>query len=292
MTDAGADSPHLAKEERAQAAQYTAPAALVIHEVVREEGEQELKKRVPAVGWSGLAAGMSMGFSFLCMSMIGSMLPDTPWRHLVASGGYTVGFVITILGRQELFTESTLTAFLPLLVRRDGATLRLVLRFWAVVLAANLVGTALFATLLSRPGLFPAPVVAALVDISRQSVDGVFTVTLLKAVLAGWIIALMAWLLPSARSARFFVIVFLTYVVALCRLPHIVAGSVESAYAVFTGLTSPGQYLTGFLLPTLIGNTIGGVALTAMLNHAPLAEDLKSGESDGASPAEPRAAGK
>ena len=68
MSDAGADSPHLAREEREQAAQHAAPAALVIHEAVREEGEQELRKRPVAVWWSGLAAGMSMGFSFLCMA--------------------------------------------------------------------------------------------------------------------------------------------------------------------------------------------------------------------------------
>ena len=235
MSDAGADSPHLAREEREQAAKHASPAALVIHEVVREEGEQELRKRPIAVWWSGLAAGMSMGFSFLCMAMLGSMLPDAPWRHAVASMGYTVGFVITILGRQELFTESTLTAFLPLLVRRDRATLVTVLRFWAIVLLANLAGTALFATLLSRPGLFPPSVQFTLGELARSSVDGVFLVTLLRAVLAGWLIALMAWMLPSARSARFFVILLLTYVVALCSLPHIVAGSVESAYAVLTG---------------------------------------------------------
>jgi len=218
---------------------------------------------------------MSMGFSFLCMAMLGSMLPETPWRHAIASMGYTVGFVITILGRQELFTESTLTAVLPLLVRRDRATLARVLRFWAIVLFANLVGTALFATLLSRPALFPAAVQATLAEIAKTAIDGAFLVTLLRAVLAGWLIALMAWMLPSARSARFFVILLLTFVVALCSLPHIVAGSVEAAYAVLTGAASVAQYLGDFLVPTLLGNTIGGVALVALLNHAPLADKLK-----------------
>ena len=287
MSDAGADSPHLAREEREQAAQHAAPAALVIHEAVREEGEQELRKRPVAVWWSGLAAGMSMGFSFLCMAMLGSMLPATPWRHAIASAGYTVGFVITILGRQELFTESTLTAFLPLLVRRDRATFVAVLRFWAVVLVANLAGTAMFATLLSRPGLFPRPVLDTLGELAKTSVDGVFIVTMARALLAGWLIALMAWMLPSARSARFFVILLLTYVVALCSLPHVVAGSVESAYAVLTGAASMQQYLGDFLVPTLIGNTIGGVALVAMLNHAPLADELKPDRSRGDSDLEP-----
>jgi len=41
----------------------------------------------------------------------------------------------------------------------------------------------------------------------------------------------MVWVLPSARSARLFVILILTYVVGLGHFPHIVAGSVEAAFA-------------------------------------------------------------
>jgi formate/nitrite transporter FocA (FNT family) len=283
---AGAESPHLAQAEQDQAAKHAAPAALVIHEVIREEGEQELKKRPSAVAWSGLAAGMSMGFSFLCMAMVSSMLPDTPWRHLVASAGYTVGFVLTILGRQQLFTESTLTAVLPLLVRRDLPTLLALLRFWVIVLIANLVGTAVFAALLSTPGLFPARVDAELLVISRAAIGDSFWLTLLRALLAGWLIALMAWLLPSARSSRLFVILLLTYVVALCSLSHIVAGSAEAAYAVMRGGVPLQDALLGFLAPTLLGNVIGGVALVALLNHAPLSKELQGGEV----PAEPAAA--
>jgi formate-nitrite transporter family protein len=282
MPAAGADSPHLEEAEQVQAAEHSAPQALVIHEVIREEGERELEKRPSAVAWSGLAAGMSMGFSFLCMALITSMLADTPWRHLIASGGYTVGFVITILGRQELFTESTLTAVLPLLMRRDRKTLLAVLRFWAIVLVANLAGTGLFALLLTYKGLFTEDVNASLVQISRAAVGGAFTITLLKAVLAGWLIALMAWLLPSARGARLFVILLLTFVVALGSLSHIVAGSVEAAYAVFHGHATVRDYAIGFLAPTLIGNTIGGVTLVALLNHAPLVDELQGDSNDAA----------
>lgn len=278
MAEAGARSPHLHTDEKAQAAEHAAPAAMVIHEVLREEGEAELARRPTAVAWSGLAAGLSMGFSFLGMALMRSALPDASWAVLVSSLGYTTGFVITILGRQQLFTESTLTAMLPLLVKRDVATLVAVLRFWAIVLFANLTGTTLFALLIVQQGLFPAAVQDALTHFARESTSGAFGPTLVRAVLSGWLIALMAWLLPSARSARFFVIVFLTYGVALGGFTHIVAGSVEAAYAVFSGNASLVQYCVNFLVPTLIGNTIGGVALVALLNHAPLAPQLqKSG---------------
>jgi len=44
-------------------------------------------------------------------------------------------------------------------------------------------------------------------------------------------------------------------------LPHVIAGSVEASFAVLAGHASGLDYLLRFLLPTLIGNTIGGVPL-------------------------------
>ena len=111
------------------------------------------------------------------------------------------------------------------------------------------------------------------VELATATMESPFWVTLLKAIFAGWLIALMVWLLPSAGSARLFVILLLTYVVALGHLSHIIAGSVEAAFAVLDGQASLGGYVTAFLLPTLIGNTIGGVSLVAFLNHAPLSAE-------------------
>jgi formate/nitrite transporter FocA (FNT family) len=114
----------------------------------------------------------------------------------------------------------------------------------------------------------------ALVGAGMVPIDGATLSAFVKSILAGWLIALMVWMLPSARSARLFVVLLLTYVVALGHFPHIVAGSVEAAFVVFTGEAHLTDYLGGFLLPTLIGNTLGGVALAALLNHAPLADEL------------------
>jgi formate/nitrite transporter FocA (FNT family) len=272
---AGATSPHLDEHDQKLAAAHTAPHALIIHEVVREEGEEGLQRSAGALAWSGLAAGLSMGFSFLTLALLRSHLPDAPWRPLVDSAGYSLGFLIVILGRQQLFTETTVTAVLPLLIRRDYPTFRAVLRFWAIVLAANLAGALLFAALLALPGVFPDAVNQALVDTGREAVSGAFLPTMLRSVLAGWLIALMVWILPSARSARMFVVLLLTYVVALGRFSHTVAGAIDAAYLVFSGNGGVSGFLVKFLAPTLIGNTIGGVTLVAMLNHAPLAAKLQ-----------------
>lgn len=276
--EAGANSPHLDRDEQDQAAAHTAPRALVIHEIVREEGEAALQRTVKALAWSGLAAGLSMGFSFLTQAMLQSGLPDTPWRHLVASFGYCMGFVIVIMGRQQLFTESTVTAILPVLTRRDAGTLIKVLRLWVVVLIANMVGAAIFAALLTPHGIFRDEVVRALAEIGKDALGTNFTATVLKAMFAGWLIALMVWLLPSARSARLATILLITYVVSLSRLSHIIAGSVEAFYAVFTGSATAGDFLFRFMIPTLIGNIIGGVSLVGMLNHAAIAPEINGEE--------------
>jgi formate/nitrite transporter FocA (FNT family) len=268
----------LDQAEQDQAAEHSAPPAVVIHEIVRHDGEEELERGAGAIVWSGLAAGLSMGFSFLGVALIRSALPETPAHVLIDGAGYGVGFVIAVLGRQELFTESTLTAVLPVLVRRNVATLLALLRFWAFVLLANIAGTLIVARLLAIDGLFADPVRVALIGLARDSVSGPFWPTLVKAVLAGWLIALMVWLLPSAKSARLFVIILLTYFVAIGRFSHIIAGSVEAFYAMFVGEASARDYFVGFFLPTIVGNTIGGVALVALLNHAPLAPELRDEE--------------
>lgn len=271
---AGSTSPHLDRGEQDQAAQHSGLRPLVIHEIIRAEGEEELARTNNALALSGFAAGLSMGFSFLTEALIESHLPNARWRHLVASIGYSIGFIIVVMGRQQLFTESTLTAVLPLLTRRDRATLGAVARLWAIVLVANLFGTWVFALFLLAHGVFGTAVTGALVSISAAAIHGGFAVTLLKSIFAGWLIALMVWILPSARSSRLLTILIITYVVALGGLSHVVAGSTEAAYGVLTGHAPLSLYFTGFLVPTLIGNIIGGVALVALLNHGTIASEI------------------
>jgi formate/nitrite transporter FocA (FNT family) len=273
---AGASSPHLDEGEQGQAATHSAPRALVLHEIIRAEGEEALKRKPSALAWSALAAGLSMGFSFLTQALLHASLPDAPWRHAVDSFGYSMGFLIVILGRQQLFTESTLTAVLPVLTRRDRKTLLACLRMWGIALAANILGAWLFAASLTVPGVFRADVTDSMRLLAAGTLHAPFAATFLRAVFAGWLIAMMVWLLPSARSARLLTVLLITYVVSLGHLSHIIAGSVEAAYAVLTGSATVATFVFGFMLPTLLGNTIGGVALVALLNHAAIAPEIQA----------------
>jgi formate-nitrite transporter family protein len=278
MQQAGEASPHLDRKERRQAAAGAPMGALVIHEIVRDQGEEELERSFGGLAWSGIAAGLSIGFSFLTQATLMAALPDAPWRTLVAGFGYSVGFLIVILGRQQLFTETTLTAVIPVLTRRDGRTLLLAGRVWAIVLTANLAATWLFAAIASVAGVFPPATVQAMGVLAAHTMQGPFWRTVLTGGSAGWLIGLMVWLLPSADASRALIIILLTYVIAICQFPHIIAGSVEAAFAVFTGSATVGDYVDRFLVPTFLGNAVGGTMLAALLNHAPLAGELTGAE--------------
>jgi formate/nitrite transporter FocA (FNT family) len=224
-----------------------------------------------------------MGFSFFTMAVIRSGLPEgAPWAKLVTGLGYTIGFIIVVLGRQQLFTESTLSSALPLLTRRDVKTAWQVTRLWTIVLVFNILGTFLFAWLISHPGLFDPDINKALHAVAEEAIKDGFWPMLIKAILAGWLIALIVWLIPGAGQARLMLILILTYVVAIAHFSHIIAGSVEAAYNVWSGTIGIGAYFTRFLIPTLIGNTIGGVSLVAIINHAPVREELPGRQNGGA----------
>src|SRR5436305_4594242 len=107
-------------QEEDLAAKHKSLAPRVIHEAIRKSGEEELERPTQALAWSGLAAGLSMGFSLIAEGLIQSMLPDQSWRPLLTKFGYSLGFLIVIIGRQQLFTENTLTPVIPLMQHRDA----------------------------------------------------------------------------------------------------------------------------------------------------------------------------
>jgi hypothetical protein len=74
-------------------------------------------------------------------------LPDAIWRPLVTGFGYSVGFLMVVLSRQQLFTENTITVVLPVMKQFSLANLGRLGRLWSIVFAANMTGT-LFAALL------------------------------------------------------------------------------------------------------------------------------------------------
>lgn len=254
--------------EAVEVQERTAIGAQVVYKAILAEGESELTRPTSALAFSGLAAGLSMGFSFLTEGFLRAGLPETKWAPLVAKLGYAMGFLIVILGRQQLFTENTLTPILPLLAHRKLSTLWNTLRLWGAVFAANWVGTMLFAWVIGHSAVVEESVRPSLLAIGREAMSHSFGTILIKGIFAGWLIALLVWLLPFAEAARVGVIILMTYLISLGSFNHVVAGSVDTFYLVVLHEKTWAQYLGGFMLPTLLGNIIGGIALVAALNHA------------------------
>lgn len=261
-------TPELTDRQKEEAEDRTSVSAVVVHEAIRHDGEEELARSVSALAWSGLAAGMSMGFSLVGEALLYAYLPDAPWRHLLVSMGYPLGFLIVIIGRQQLFTENTLTAIIPLLTRRSMTALISVARLWTIVLIANLAGAHLFAWVVGDTPMFEPKIRAAMLAVATQAANVTFGQAVLRGIFAGWLIAMVVWMLAAADSDRLFIICSLTYAVGLAGLTHIIAGSVEVLFLVMVGVKTWGAFAWGYMIPTLIGNIIGGVSLTAAINHA------------------------
>jgi formate/nitrite transporter FocA (FNT family) len=260
--------PELSHEQEQEALDRTSVSPVVVHEAIRHDGEEELHRPIAALTWSGLAAGLSMGFSFVGQALLYAYLPESPWRPLIVRLGYPLGFLIVIIGRQQLFTENTLTAIIPLLSRRTWTTAAKVLRLWTTVLVANLAGVHLFSWVIGNTAMFEPKVRSAMLAIATQAADVTFGTALLRGIFAGWLIALVVWLLAATDVDRAFIIIALTYTVGLANLTHIVAGAVEVTFLPMIGARSWFSIAWDYLLPTLIGNCIGGVSLTAAVNHA------------------------
>lgn len=264
----------LSDKQAEEVERQSRPNAALIHETIRAEGESELDRPAAALALSALAAGLSMGFSLLVQGWLQAGLPPGAAQQLIAPLGYTIGFLVVVLGRQQLFTENTLTPILPLLHNRDWRTAVRVVRLWTIVLTANIAGTIIFAFAVAHSGIFEPARMQAFIAIGREAIGGDFVSTFLRAIFAGWLIALMVWLLPGAESARIFVILIITYVVALGHFSHIIAGSVDTAFLVAVGGAAWTNYFIRFFLPTLLGNILGGVALVAALNYGQVAEQI------------------
>jgi formate/nitrite transporter FocA (FNT family) len=278
----GGDKPHksagarkgISEREVADVEEMSAPRTPVIYEVVRRLGVEEMERPATSLWWSGIAAGLSISFSLLAQAILETHLPDAPWRVLVVGFGYSVGFLMVVLGRQQLFTESTITVVLPLLKDFAWTSLWRMTRLWAIVLAANLVGT-LFAALFCRyTPVLPPDLFEGMMEISRHLLELSWADMFFRGIASGFLIAAMVWMIPSAENAKFAAITLMTYLIAIGGFTHIVAGSMEAYLLVLAGDWEWWRMIGQFIAPVLIGNIIGGTALFAVISYAQVMEEI------------------
>jgi formate/nitrite transporter FocA (FNT family) len=235
-----------------------------ILEVVVEDGREELRRGSTGLAFSGLAAGLNISFSAVALAVIGSL---TGGVGLAAIAAYPVGFLIVVLGRAELFTENTVTPVAVVLT--DRSKLLNMLRLWAVIFVFNILGVIAFAFVLTYGGILsPAASDLLLGEAAKKMEHGFWSLTL-NAVIGGWLVALIAWLVAASQDtvSQIFFTWLLVLLIPAAGLAHCIAGSAEVLVGVFSGEASWAEYLVRFLLPATLGNAIGGVVLVTLLNY-------------------------
>jgi len=261
-------TPGLSKEEEQDVDKNQPPRAAVLHETIRLQGDKELERSVAALWWSALAAGLTMGLSLMAMGLFNANLPAGNASKVIASLGYSAGFLAVILARQQLFTENTITAVLPVMSKPTLSNFGRLLRLWGVVLVGNLTGTLLVAYVMLHLPIFDAKTDAAFLDIGHKVMENNVSQMFSKGIVSGWMIATMVWMIPSMESAKMWIIILITYLMALGDFTHIVVGSAEVSYLVFAGQLPWKDFWLTFAGPTLAGNIIGGSFIFALISHA------------------------
>lgn len=236
-----------------------------------QEALHELGRPAGGLALSALSAGLDIGFGPLLMAVAATLSTGTfpePISEILMANLYAVGFVLVIMGRSELFTEHTTLAVLPVL---DGqASVASLARLWGIVFVVNVVGATAFAAIAVYVG--PALEVvepAVFGEIGASLTEHSFPALVTGAVLAGWLMGLLSWLVAAARDtiSRLFFVWIVTASIGLAHLPHSIAGTVEVLMGLFSGAGVTPVDFGRFLVGSTIGNAVGGAFFVALLKY-------------------------
>ncbi|OFC68842.1 formate/nitrite transporter family protein [Alteromonas confluentis] len=264
----------LTEEEEQDVKEHGSLNSVSLYAVIHREGLEELKRPFMSLWWSGVAAGIGISTSVLAEGILHTMFEGSDNQFALENFGYTVGFVLVIMGRLQLFTENTLTVILPLLTDRSWKMLGCLLRLWGIVFIANMVGTFLAAYLMYGLHTVPTEYIEGMNAISKHYVELDFSEVFSYGGISGFIIAAIVWMKPSVQSAAFFVIVMFTYLIAIGNFTHVIAGSTELFLLALQGEVSALQTVT-LICGTLLGNIAGGTCLFALLAHGQVAQEIE-----------------
>ena len=236
-----------------------------------DQAMAELRRPVAALLASGVIAGMAVGVSVLLIGFIVSSngaIPADPFGRLLFGSAYAVGFIIAILARTDLFTEYTTIAILPILTG-EGSVAQLA-RLWGLVFAGNMIGGFLIASVIAT--LAPAMGIAGPRDfglLAGHLIGHDWTVIMLSAILAGWMMGLLSWLIAGGRdtTSQILFIWLIGVAMGALGLHHSVTGGVE----LFTGAMIDPRIGWGAVFATLalaaLGNAVGGLIFAVLVKQ-------------------------
>ena len=250
------------------------PSPTSYSEILRveiQEGLSELNRPFDGLFLSGLSAGLDIGFGPFLMAIIMTITAgefSDPVVHILLANAYAVGFLIVVLGRSELFTEHTTLAVVPVLHRQ--ASIRELGRLWGTVYVANITGGAIFAALAVYIGPQLGTIeVEAYGTIAHDLVKYSPSVMFLSAILAGWLMGLMTWLVAAGQNtvSQVIFVWIIAFLIGMGHLPHSIAGSVEVLLGLFARQGVSVMSFANFLLWSTLGNIVGGTVFVALLKY-------------------------
>ena len=271
----GGQQGQMTEVEQKDVEELAAPRSRVIYEVVRRQGDEELLRPPGSLFWSGIAAGISIMASVIAEGALRRKLPaGMPSREIVSELGDSLGFLIVILGRMQLFTEQTIVTVLPIMAAPSWRKLGLAARLWAIVFVANMVGASAAAAISVHLQIMGKELVASMLEVSAELLQKTPWELLLQGIPAGFLIASVAWIRAGVAAEEFWIIFALTYAISLGGFAHVVAGGAEAFLLLFAGQAGVGHAVGGIIVPALIGNIIGGTGLFALLAHAQVRQEM------------------
>lgn len=230
---------------------------------------EETNESTRLLFFDGLAAGLVITLCFFSRAIVTAAVPTGP-ADLLASVVYPIGFVFIVLGRGQLYTENTLTPVTLVLTRITSVPT--LFRVWGIVLFANVLGALVGAYLLATTGIFDPGVGPAASEFGRHALSVGWLDLFWKGVFAGWLVAGMVWLTHAARDtfSRIFLVYSIIFLVPAGGLFHCIVSTAEVSYFLFQGSAAPLTAIARFVrffVPVLLGNTVGGVVLVALLGY-------------------------
>ncbi|MEM8852358.1 MAG: formate/nitrite transporter family protein [Pseudomonadota bacterium] len=265
---------NLSYTEERDALERAGPRAPVVYAAISARGNEEMRRPLISLAGSGVSAGLVIMVSVVAEGLLHMVLPEFAGRSAVSDIGYTLGFIIVILGRMQLFTEDTVTPVLPLLAHPSAIAFARTGRLWVVVFAANLVGTFIAALMLTKGGIVTAEQLEAILYVSAKVQNHGPLDTMLLAIPAGFLIAALVWCMPSARGNELLLIFFITYAIALGDFAHVIAGSGEAFLLLLNGQADLRFVFVGYIAPAFAGNVLGGTVLFATLAYVQVMEEI------------------
>jgi len=242
------------------------------------EGLEQLERRTLSLFLSAMAAGLILGFTAMSVAVVETLTMSLDFANssrLATALVYPLGFVLCIMSGTQLFTEHTATAVYPILDRRGGV--KALIRLWLIVLAGNLCGAIVSAGfLVAADDVVQAKSGYVAIGHHLVSFDG--GALFISALLAGWLMALGAWLVMATQStlSQMVSIYIVTFIIGIGGLHHSIAGSVEIFTAYFISNAFGASQVFRFIGMTIFGNLVGGSIFVALLNYGHIRETQKT----------------